>query len=275
MLAPIRRGVRDALRQARIYAKLELLQIRTHLEYEADFWIGIVGALLTQVSGFVFIWSVFGRVPVVAGWTFWEVAVLYALATIPRGFASALCDGPWRLRALVNGGQFDRFLVRPISPALQVATQLSSMHGFGTAALGFYILASASAALHLTWDVPRIAFLVVTLVCSLVIICAVNYCTNCIAFWEQGASGAVPYAVAQLLEFARYPLTLYGRVVQVVVTWVVPVAFCGYYPGAFLLGKEVDPAWLPPWSPLAAPAVVLVTSLIWRASINRYQGTGH
>lgn len=270
-----RRALRDVVRQARIYVKLVLLHTRTRLEYEADFWIGMVGAVLTHVSGFVFIWSVFGRVPVIAGWTFWEVAVLYALATIPRGFASTLCDGPWRLRSLVNGGQFDRFLVRPISPALQVATQLSSMHGFGTAAMGIYILVSASAELRLSWDPVRIAFLLVTLVCSLVVICAVNFCTNSIAFWEPSASGAFPYAMAQLLEFARYPITLYGKVVQVLVTWVVPVAFCSYYPGAFLLNKAVEPSWLPPWSPLAAPAALLVTSVIWRASLNRYQGTGH
>ena len=58
----------DLLRNLRIYSRLLALHLRTALEYEADFWIGIVGMGLTHVTGFVFVWTFFQNVPVVAGW---------------------------------------------------------------------------------------------------------------------------------------------------------------------------------------------------------------
>lgn len=260
---------------ARIYAKLQLLHVRAHLEYEADFWIGLVGSTLTQLAGFVFVWSLFSRVPEVAGWTLWEVAFLYGLATIPRGALSVLCDGPWRLRQLVYGGEFDRVLVRPISPALQVVCYSTSLHGLGVVALGFTILHRTSSELHLQWDLPRLAFLAVTLASAIVLYGAINFATNCIAFWEPGTTSAFPYLMAQMMEFARYPVTLYSRFVQVVVTWVLPVAFTSYYPSLVLLNRPLDPAWMAALTPVAALTMVLMAWLVWSCGLVRYQGTGH
>jgi ABC-2 type transport system ATP-binding protein len=45
--------------------------------------------------------------------------------------------------------------------------------------------------------------------------------------------------------------------------------------GAVILGKSEVPPWLGYVSPTAALAVAFVASLIWRAGLRRYQGTGH
>ncbi len=39
------------VRAARLYGRLQLVQLRTYLEYEADFWIGIAGVALTHGVG--------------------------------------------------------------------------------------------------------------------------------------------------------------------------------------------------------------------------------
>src|SRR5438046_55514 len=110
-------------RNLRLYYKLQLLQVHIQLEYRADFWIGIFGMALTQGAGLVFIWAVFQRVPQVGGWTIWEIALLYSLTVIPKGLAELFFDGQWQLRLLVNKGEFDRLLVRPLSPIFKVITQ--------------------------------------------------------------------------------------------------------------------------------------------------------
>ncbi|CAA9270191.1 MAG: hypothetical protein AVDCRST_MAG93-2600, partial [uncultured Chloroflexia bacterium] len=125
---------------ARMYGKLQVLHLRMQLEYEADFWIGIVAVALTQVAGIIFIWAIFDRVPVLVGWNLWEILFLYALSIIPRGLNELLGDGSWVLRGMVNRGEFDRLLVRPMSPAVQLITQSLSVHGFGSIILGSIIL---------------------------------------------------------------------------------------------------------------------------------------
>jgi ABC-2 type transport system permease protein len=259
----------------RIYGKLQLLHLRVPLEYEADFWIGIVGALLTNGSGFVFVWVLLSRIPQVQGWTLWQVAFLYALTIIPGGLVELFADGPWNLRNLVNSGEFDRILVRPLSPALQVVTQLASVHGFAGVSLGSYLLLRAAREIPIALTPDRLLLLGATLLGGTIMIASIDFATSSVVFWDHSTNSSFSFLVRSTGEFAKFPLTAYGRLVQVVLTWVLPFAFISYFPGAVILGKSEVPAWLGYVSPTAALAVAFVASLIWRAGLRRYQGAGH
>jgi ABC-2 type transport system permease protein len=263
------------MRNFRLYCKLQLLQVHIQLEYRADFWIGIVGMALTQGAGLIFIWAVFQRVPHISGWTIWEIALLYSLTVIPKGLTELFFDGQWQLRLLVNKGEFDRLLVRPLSPTLQVITQNCGIHGIGSVILGITILATAAHELNLSWSWWQYGFLLVTLVSAVVLIGSINYATNCIAFWDASANSAFPFLMQYGIEFAKYPMTLYGRFIQIVVTWILPFAFISYYPALILLGKAGDQIWLGYLSPLAGPIMALVASVVWKRGLSRYQGSGH
>ena len=54
-------------RNARLYMKLQLIQLRTVVEYRGDFWIGIFGAALDQMGGLLFIWLFFRQIPEIGG----------------------------------------------------------------------------------------------------------------------------------------------------------------------------------------------------------------
>jgi ABC-2 type transport system permease protein len=259
----------------RIYFKLQLLHLRIPLEYEADFWIGVVGSLLTNGSGFVFVWVLLSRIPEVKGWTLWEVALLYALAVIPTGLVELFAEGAWQLRHLVNGGEFDRILVRPISPAVQVISQAAGIHGLASIFLGGYLLACAMVEIPIPPTIDRILFLVATLLGSAIMIASIDMLTGSTVFWDQGTNTSFSFLIRNVGEFAKVPLTAYSRVVQILLTWILPFAFTSYFPGAVLLGKpEVSP-WFGYLSPFAGLVVALVASLVWREGLKRYQGTGN
>lgn len=267
-------------RNFRLYRRLELLHIRTYLEYEADFWIGILAMFLRHGAGIAFIWVLFDRVPEVAGWTKWEMLFLYSLLLIPRGSVEVLANGQYRLGGLINGGEFDRFLLRPISPVFQVFSYTAAIHGLGSALLGVVVLITASSKLGIVWTVPHTLLLLAALASSIVLIASVSLATNSIAFWGIGETGAFPNFVNNLMELSKFPVTIYGMLVQTFLTFVLPFAFITYYPAMALLGRAGDtaaafPLWLAYVSPLAGPAVALLVSFIWRRGLARYQGVGH
>jgi ABC-2 type transport system permease protein len=259
----------------RIYCKLQLLHLRIYLEYRADFWIGIIGMGLTQGAGLVFIWALFKRVPQVGGWNNWQIVLLYSLVLIPNGLTDLLYSGQWQLRSLVNKGELDRILIRPISPALQVISRESGIQGVGSVLLGTIVLSSTVHTLHLSWSVLQYGFLFLTLISSVLLMGSVNFATNCIAFWDASANSAFPFMVQYNMEFAKYPINLYSRLVQTFITWILPYAFVSYYPSLILLGQTGGLVWLGYCSPLAGPAMALVASIIWRRGLSRYQGTGY
>lgn len=260
---------------ASIYAKLQILHTRAHLEYEADFWIGIIGAFLRHVGGFVFIWVLFSRLTSVHGWTLWEMTFLYALATIPLGLVEVFFDGQWVLWSLIQRGDFDRLLLRPLSPALQVITQLSSIHGLGSVILGSGVLVVSLANLHPAWTPGKTLYLLGVLASSVLIMGSINYITNCSFFWDPGANASFPLLVQNSVDFARYPLDLYARAAQMFVTFVLPFAFISYYPTLLLLDKITPTPLLSYLSPLAGPAVAVLASLVWSRCLLLYQGTGN
>jgi ABC-type uncharacterized transport system permease subunit len=62
-------------RLVRLYLRLQLIQLRTVVEYRGDFWIGILGATLMHGTGLVFISALFSRIREIAGWTVWEILI--------------------------------------------------------------------------------------------------------------------------------------------------------------------------------------------------------
>lgn len=254
---------------------LQSIQLRTIVEYRGDFWIGILGATLMHGAGLVFISALFSRIPEIAGWTVWEVAILYGLALIPRGLTELFCDGPWTLRAKVNSGEFDRILVRPISPALQAATQLASIHGLGQLTLGTIVLLIGASRSGMDWTPWTIPFLLLVVLSSAVMLGALNYLVNMVGFWEPSTQSALPTMYAMMIDFGKFPLDIYNVVIRFVVTVVAPYAFVSYFPGLFLLGKDTPWRWLGLATPLVAAIVVALTAWLWRKALNRYQGVGH
>jgi ABC-2 type transport system permease protein len=259
----------------RIYLRLQVAHLLARLEYEADFWLGLVGAFLTQFAGVAFAWVLFQQVPTLHGWTLEEVACLYALVLIPRGLVELFCDGSWQLRQLVNSGQFDRLLVRPLPPVLQLMAQASSIHGLGSVLLGAFILFEALSRLGLSLDAARLMLLMGTIAGAATMIAALNLLTNSVAFWELHLSGSFPALALNLAELAKYPMTLYGRFLRLFLTAALPLAFISYYPALILLRKEAPDAWLGWCSPVAGPLFAGVAALFWRAGLRRYQGAGH
>lgn len=267
--------IRRLRHNVRIYLKLIVVQLRTVVEYRADFWIGIVGAALLHGAGLVFISAFFSRISAIEGWTVWEVALLYGQTMLAYGLRELLCDGPWTLRMQINRGDFDRVLVRPLSPALQTGASLASVHGVGNVTLGLTVFLVAAGRIDLEWTIGKVLWVLLTVTCGLVLISTIGFLANLISFWEPGVQGSFPFMVSNLVEFAKFPLELYGWGLRFLLTFVLPYGFVSYYPSLILLDKETELQWIGYLVPLAPVVLGLVTAWLWGKGLARYQGTGH
>jgi ABC-2 type transport system permease protein len=236
------------LRTLHIYAKLQFLHLRIHMEYRLDFFVGVLGAFVQHLTGFVFITALFTTIPEIQGWSLWEMAFLYGLLVIPRGLVELLFDGTWRLRLLISTGEFDRLLLRPLSPVIQVFTQIFTLHSFGTTGLGILV--------------------------SSMLIASINFATNCIGFWEPNSTSTVPFLIVNTAELAKFPIELYAPTLQFIFSWILPYAFISYYPGLVLLNRP-EASWLSYISIIPAGLAMLLTSVIWHIGLSRYQSAGH
>ena len=209
---------------------------------------------LRQVAVFVFIVALFTKVPTVQGWTQPEIILLYALAVFPRGIVQLFFDGVWWLPSYIHSGKFDQLLVRPYPIVLQVMALDFSIEGLANIILGIVGLIYASNGLDVHWGIGQWVFLVLTLVVSAVIMASIDIATHCALFWNPASGGRIPYIAEYLVEFAKYPITLYDQVIRSVITWILPFAFVSYFPALILLGKVNTNSGIAYFSPVVGAA---------------------
>lgn len=215
-------------RYLRLYIQFLKQYIKTLIEYKADFIVGIIGFLLIQGSGIIFISLVFNTIPVLAGWSFYEILFIYGFAQIPKGIDHVFTDYLWIFASnTVKKGDFDRYLLRPLNPLFQVIVERFQPDGFGEIGVGIILLVTSWINIGLEVTVLRIVMLVFLIICGTFIYTAIKLAAASAAFWIKDSMGLVR-VVYEVSNFVKYPINIYPKAVRFIMSGIVPFAFTYY-----------------------------------------------
>ncbi|MDT3427767.1 ABC-2 type transport system permease protein [Paenibacillus forsythiae] len=257
-----------------LYVRFMKANLIALLEYRLDMMIMIFSSALIHLLGLVFLWVIYQRVPDINGWGLWEVLVVYAMVYVTEGISSFLFEGSWMMNTLVNKGLLDNFLIRPVSPILQILSSRIGVNGIGNILIGTAILIQAVSHISMHWTIPKIIMAVVLLVSAIIIRSSIKLASNSSVFWTQNPGSSFPFMIHSIGEFAKYPVSIYNTVIQGIVTVVVPFAFVSFYPAAYLFDKEVFRYW-----GLLTPVVAIYCAIgavtIFNYGLKRYESAGN
>jgi len=262
------------MRTTRLYLRLLGTHLRASLEYEADFWIMVVGAALTLVAAFAFIATVFTRVPTINGWTFWTVVLLFGMVAITEGLINLLCEGMWFIAARKHQGELDYLLVRPYPVVLQVLSSTIGMNGFGNVLTGGALLALGLARAGIDWSPARVLAAALLFVSAVVIRIGILLACNAVTFWVEGPGAILGFAVHQVGDLARYPLAIYPGFLKVVLTAALPFAFVSFFPVSWLTG-EGGTGWIGLLGPAIAVYCLATALVVFYRGLRRYESAGN
>jgi ABC-2 type transport system permease protein len=259
-------------RHLSLYWAFLIQQLKSYLEYRANFLIGVSSTVFLQASNLLMIWVVMGQIPNLNGWSFYEVLLIYGLITLAKSINHMFADNLWTVgRIYIREGMFDRFLVRPLDPLFHLLADRFCYDGVGNFLVGVVLVSVAMTGLKVTWMPLQLFYLLSAVLSGGLIFIALNLITCVSAFWIMD-SVPVTRAVFDNHLFAQYPLTIYPRAVSNLLTWVIPYGFASFYPASFLLGRDVGVlAWL---GPVVAVVLLLVGYRFWLFGLRHYSGTG-
>ncbi|MDY5911690.1 MAG: ABC-2 family transporter protein [Inconstantimicrobium porci] len=260
-------------RYFRLYGRFLNQYIKTLIEYRADFVLGLIGFILVQFTGVVFVKLIFNNIPSLQGWSFYEILFIYGFAQIPRGIDHVFTDNLWMLSGrIIVQGQFDRYLLRPLNPLFQLIAERFQPDGFGEIIIGFILVVISSIQLSLNYTPFKILMFIIAVLCAIVIYTAIKLAVASIAFWIKFAQSYL-YMTYQLSDFAKYPMGIYPKAIRGVLTFIIPFAFTGYYPGAYLLGKGsiITGVLL---TAVVAVVSITVAYCIWLKGMSLYESSG-
>jgi ABC-2 type transport system permease protein len=255
-----------------LYGFFLIQRFKILMEYRLNFFIGMFSTVLLQAAGLLGIWVIIGQVPSLNGWTLDQVLMIYGLLTLAKSINHMFADNLWIIGwGYIRPGGFDRFLVRPINPLFHLLADRFCHDGIGNFLVGAALVIISSINLHIVWTPVSLLYLVVVVISGGVIFIALNLVTASSAFWII-ESIPVTQVVFNTHEFARFPLTIYPKLIQLLLTILIPYGFASYYPATQILNIEPGVlAWL---SPVVAIVLAVISYRVWLFGMKHYGGTG-
>ena len=148
--------------------------------------------------------------------------------------------------------------------------------GHGT--LGIVLFVISANRVGIQWNPAMAVYYIIAVISGVLIQGAIFLFFSSISFYvvETGSLKEIFYW--NMRKFAIYPLSIYNRVIQSVLIFVVPFAFVNYFPAQFFLHKAdmvVYPEWLMYISPVVGVTLYLLAYAFWRFSLRFYKSTGN
>jgi ABC-2 type transport system permease protein len=252
--------------------------VRSELQYRANFLIMVLMGIVYQCTGFVFIWVVLSNFQAIGGWTLGEVSFLYGLRLVMHALNGAITGGLYSLERQVRQGDFDRYLVRPTPPLVQLLCHQVHISIFGDLLGGLVLFAAATSLVEVDWTASALLYLVLAIVGGALIEMALRVLLSSLSFRFLSANGFMFLLDTIFSNFSNYPLKIFGSVLEFLLTFGLPLAFMAYFPTTVLLGRTGELRVSPLFAygaPLAGVLWLGLALLVFQREMRQYQSSGH
>lgn len=255
--------------------QMTLASIRGQMQYRFSFIIGVLSGMFFQGLGIIMIWAILETFTSMGSWGFAEIALLYGLRLTAHGFYLLFFSSIFSIDDRVREGGFDRLLVRPIHPMLQLMFTEFRITVLGDFVGGVAILLVALSQLKLTWSATDVALIVLAIVGGAMLDGAFQILPASLAFKFIESFPARVVFDDFFSRYGNYPTDIFGHIASRVLTFLIPLAFVAWLPASALLNK---PTFLPLWAgwlslPVGTVAITLAITVFMRAS-RGYQSSG-
>lgn len=259
---------------SKLYIKFVAQFLKVLMEYRADFFIGLAGCFVTQATGLAFLYIVFQKIPTLNGWTFNQMLFIYAFAQLPRGFDHLITDNLWLLsRRLIVTGEFDRYLLRPINPLFHLISEVFQTDALSEIIIGIVLLIYSVVKLNLSFSLIDGVLLLFATFCGTIIYASIKLFFSSFAFWIK-FSQSILFVNYVLNDFSKYPISIYGKPIRIILTFIIPFAFTAFFPAGYFVGK-VDMLTAFGGTFLAAGISFFIAYTTWCMGIRIYESAGN
>ncbi len=131
---------------------------------------------------------------------------------------------------IIRQGEFDRYLIRPLSPFLQLVTERVWVSAFGDLLGGVVLFAAATSLVGVNWSPAALGYLVLAMIGGCFLEASLKLCVAALAFRFLQTGNLVFFVDQVFNNFGNYPLKIFSGTVEFLLTFAFPLAFVAYFP---------------------------------------------
>ena len=251
---------------------------KSRAEYRVGFILGMFANFYCYFITFATYWVLVSVLGGIAGWNFEELSVLYGLSLLTYAISGTLVwNTVYHMGQTITTGRLDIYLTRPYGVLPQLIFQR-----FGDTFIGqivvtviFLVAAFINSAEMITWY--KVVYLIIAIIGGTLIQVASMILIGSLSFWMHRSSEFGDIVYYQARSMTNYPLCIYPKWIQGILTFVLPWAFINYYPSLILLNKveslfELALGFI---SPLVGVVMLLISLWVFKQGLKRYAGAGN
>lgn len=225
-------------KKIRLYFTFMGVALRAKMMHRGAFIAGFFGQLLGHGGRFLTAYLAVRAFRQMGGWNEHQVVFMYGFNMLGYALAASVFFMPCKyLVGKVRSGEFDASLTKPMNPLLHEV-----MLGFSPGYICHFSLAVVCLAISARGAgfvlTPLRAVLFVVLLAGAVLMQAAILIIPSAGSFFFKKMNPIYLLTGMAHNFIDYPLTIYPRALQALLTFVLPLAFMSFYPVTALLGLE-------------------------------------
>lgn len=266
----------DALTMFLYYTKNTM---KAWFQYKVDAVLSSLAVFLREATGITVIYFTLLKFKNIHGWNINEMMFLFSMLFLTYGilivFFTGLRDFGW----IIQDGRFDRLMLRPRGLLFQIIAINSDWfaaigHGF----LGITLFIVSANRVGIVWNARTVCYYILAIIGGVLIQGAIFLFFASFNFFLIKTDNLKELLYWNMRRFAGYPISIFHKVIQWLLIYVIPFAFVNYFPAQYLLRKE-DMSEYPLVYMYIAPfigiALYLISYTFWRYSVRYYKSTGN
>lgn len=239
----------------------------------SNFIIGILAFLIIQISGLLFIGILYENTSSIDEFDVYQMLALYGFAQLTKGIDHFYSDFLWNFSSNgVTKGLYDKYLVRPLNPLFQIIIEKVQFDAIGEIMTGISIYIYAIIKLKININFILILKTVFFVIIGVIVYtCLKVIATSSVFYIKKGFS--ILKSVYSISTFAKYPITIYPKFMQMILTYIVAYSLTAYYPIKYTLLEPLD-IYIFIKLIIIVIILIIITKIIWKQGEKRYESSG-
>lgn len=257
------------------------VNVKSWFQYRVDAILRSLAVFLreaTQIICMVLLFIKFDGLKI-ASWNLGELMFLYSFLFITYGILIIFFTGLRDFHYNVRNGLFDRFLLRPRGVLFQlIASDADWFAAIGHGSLGIVLFVVSSRMVNIQWSFIHVVYYITSIVGGVLIQASIFIFIASLSFYFVKTDSIKNIMFYSIREVAGYPISLFPKLLQSIMMFVVPFAYVNYFPAQyFIRANDMEQ-----YSNINMYLTLIIgitlyslTYAFWRFSMRFYQSTGN
>ena len=244
------------------------------LSHRFDFFMGVVANILWTLSQLVALQFLFVKVKSFGDWSMGDLVLLLGMGQVYVYTSWLLFEHNFSaLFNKINSGAFDRMLTKPVNIKFMATMErvtVSQLLPMMTTVVPLIVYG-----LSMRQELHLVDFGLAMVVCFLGIVAMylLGLTLSGLIFFFEDIQSVRDLLTMQITELSRVPLSVFPKLLQQILTFVIPLAFIAYYP-VMIIRNQASFISVFVIEIMIVLVLYFLSKITWKEGLKHYSGVG-